>query len=154
MIGASRHKLPSLAFLLGLSGLLPQALAVLIALCPPYAPAAQLAAFFYAALILSFLGGLWWGVAATRPDAPLWIYVVAVVPSLIAFAAGLLGIVRTGSLVQPLMIVGVALLSTPLIDWQLDRRGLVPERWLTMRLILSVGLGGLTLAVALSTRVA
>ena len=58
------HKLPRFAFLLGISGLLPQMLAVAITLHPPHIAFGQFAAFLYAALILSFLGGLWWGIAA------------------------------------------------------------------------------------------
>jgi Protein of unknown function (DUF3429) len=143
-------KLPRLAFLLGLSGLLPQILFAAIILHPPHAALGQFAAFLYAALILSFVGGLWWGVAAANRDAPRWLYVVAVVPSLIALGAGLLWIVRTGSPAQSLIIVGVGLLFAPLVDGQLDRRRLVPTGWLTMRVILSAGLGILTLLVALS----
>jgi Protein of unknown function (DUF3429) len=142
------YKLPRLAFLLGLSGLLPQILFAAIILHPPHAALGQFAAFLYAALIFS--GGLWWGVAAANRDAPRWLYVVAVVPSLIALGAGLLWIVRTGSPAQSLIIVGVGLLFAPLVDGQLGRRRLVPTGWLTMRIILSAGLGILTLLVALS----
>ncbi len=142
------HKLPRLAFLLGLSGLLPQMMAAAISLHPPHAAFGQFAAFLYAALIFSFLGGLWWGIAAVNPAAPRWLYFVAVVPTLIAFSAGLLWIARTGSPAQSLMVVGLGLLLAPLVDWQLDRRRLVPKRWLKMRGILSVGLGILTLLLA------
>jgi Protein of unknown function (DUF3429) len=142
------HKLARLAFLLGLSGLLPQVLAAALALHPPHAAFAHFAAFLYAALILSFLGGLWWGIAAANRDAPRWLFLIAVVPSLIAFGAGLVWIVRTGSPALSLRIIGVGLLVSPTIDWLLHQRGLVPGRWLTMRVILSFGLGILTLAVA------
>ena len=143
------HKLPRVAFLLGLSGLIPQMLAAAITLHPPHAAFGQFAAFLYAALIFSFLGGLWWGIAAVDAAAPRWLYGVAVMPTLIAFGAGLLWIVRTGSAGQSLTIVGIGLLATPIVDWQLDRRGLVPGRWLTMRVILSAGLGALTLMAAI-----
>jgi hypothetical protein len=143
------HKLPRVAFLLGLSGLIPQMLAAAITLHPPHAAFGQFAAFLYAALIFSFLGGLWWGIAAVNAAAPRWLYGVAVMPSLIAFGAGLLWIVRTGSPSQSLVIVGLGLLFAPLVDWQLDRRQLVPKGWLTMRVILSAGLGTLTLLAAI-----
>jgi hypothetical protein len=142
------HRLPRVAFLLGLSGLLPQLLAAAVSLHPPHAAFGQFAAFLYGALILSFLGGLWWGVAATNPNASRWLYGVAVLPSLVAFAAGLLWIARTGSPGQSLLIVGLALLAAPFVDWQLDRRGMVPKGWLSIRVILSTGLGVLTLILA------
>ncbi len=142
------HKLPRLAFLLGLSGLLPQIMAAAIMLHPPHAAFGQFAAFLYAALIFSFLGGLWWGIAAVNPAAPRWLYLAAVLPTLIAFGAGLLWIARTGSPSQSLMIVGAGLFLAPLVDWQLDRQHLVPKGWLTMRLILSFGLGVLTILLA------
>jgi Protein of unknown function (DUF3429) len=142
------HKLPRVAFLLGLSGLLPQLLAGAVSLHPPHAAFGQFAAFLYGALILSFLGGLWWGVAATNPNASRWLYSAAVLPSLIAFAAGLLWIIRSGSPGQSLLIIGFGLLFAPLVDWQLDRRRMVPKGWLAMRIILSTGLGVITLLLA------
>jgi hypothetical protein len=142
------HKLPRVAFLLGLSGLLPQLLAAAVSLHPPHAAFGQFAAFLYGALILSFLGGLWWGIAAANPNASRWLYGVAVLPSLIAFAAGLLWIARTGSPGQSLLAVGLALFAAPFVDWQLDRRAMVPKGWLSMRVILSTGLGVLTLLIA------
>ncbi len=142
------HKLPRLAYLFGLSGLFPQIFTVAITLHPPHAAFGQFAAFLYAALIFSFLGGLWWGIAAANQTAPRWLYFVAVLPTLIAFAAGLSWISRTGSPQQSLMIVGAGLLISPLVDWYLDQRGLVPKGWLAMRITLSAGLGLLTLIAA------
>jgi hypothetical protein len=41
-------------------------------------------AFAYAALILSFLGALWWGLAAAQPArAPEWVWPAGVAPSLL-----------------------------------------------------------------------
>ena len=142
------NKLPRFAFLLGISGLFPQVLAVAITLHPPHLAFGQFAAFLYAALILSFLGGLWWGVAAVNQATPRWLYLVGVVPSLVAFAAGLLWIMRSGSPDQALKIVGVGLLIAPIVDRELARRKLVPKGWLAMRITLSVGLGILTLLAA------
>lgn len=142
------QKLPRLAWVLGLSGLIPQLLASAITLHPPHAAFGQFAAFLYSALILSFLGGLWWGVAAVSANASRWLYVVGVIPSLIAFAAGLLWIMRSGSPAQALTIVGTGLLLAPLVDRELDRQKLVPKGWFAMRLTLSAGLGILTLLAA------
>ena len=145
------HKLPRVASFLGLAGIVPQLLAGLVSLHPPHMAFGQFAAFLYGALILSFLGGMWWGVAATNPNASRWLYFVAVLPTLVAFVAGLLWIVRTGSPGQSLLIVGLGLLFAPLVDWQLHRRGMVPKGWLTLRVILSTGLGVLTLLLAVKS---
>lgn len=142
------QKLPRAAWALGVSGLIPQLLAAAITLHPPHAAFGQFSAFLYGALIFSFLGGLWWGVAAINPKASRWLFVVGVLPSLIAFAAGLLWIMRSGSPGQALTIVGIGLLLAPIVDRELDQRAMVPKGWLAMRTTLSVGLGILTLLAA------
>jgi Protein of unknown function (DUF3429) len=139
--------LPRVAFLLGLSGLLPQIAAVALTFVPWVHGIAIMSGFFYAALIFSFLGGMWWGIAAVHPAVSRWLYVVAVVPSLIAFAGGGLWFVTQG-LSIPLVVIGSGLLASPLVDQRLDRLGLLPRGWLKMRVILSVGLGVLTLVLA------
>jgi hypothetical protein len=72
---------------LGLAGLLPQLLAVLLLTDAELRWTAIAAGFGYAALIFSFLGGVWWGMAFATPSAPKWAYAAAVMPSLIGFAA-------------------------------------------------------------------
>ena len=142
-------KLPRTAFLLGLSGLLPQALAIADTLKPGLVAIGPTSGALYAALIFSFVGGLWWGIAAARPEAPHWLYAVAVMPSLIAFGPLLLWSMNSDPPVVALVIIGSGLLLSPLVDWQLKRLRLVPQGWLTMRIILSVGLGAMTLALAM-----
>ena len=109
---------------------------------------AQAAACFYAALILSFLGGLWWmqalvmGIAAWRP------YLLAVVPSLAAWATLLpwqAGWTWPG---PSLLVLGLLLLGSPLVDRALARSLPMPWSWLQLRFAMATGLGGLTLAVA------
>lgn len=141
-------KLPRLAFALGLSGLIPQLLANGLVLFGSNPKLGLLAGLLYAALILSFLGGLWWGVSATRPDAPHWLFAAAVFPSLIAFGAGFAWI-ADAPMALPYATVGFALLATPLVDRDIQQRGYVPKDWLKMRIILSVGLGLLTLSLAI-----
>ena len=135
---------------LGLAGLLPQLAAVAVVLSGdgPLHFAALSLGYAYAALILSFLGGLWWGIAASRPDAPEWLWVAAVAPSLIA-----LGSAVPWALGEPwpgpsLLILGIALIGALGVDITLARRGLGPSWWISLRLPLSLGLGGLTLALA------
>ncbi|EDX80246.1 hypothetical protein BBAL3_1403 [Brevundimonas sp. BAL3] len=70
-----RPVLPPFARVLGFAGLLPQAAAVAVLILggPDVRFAALSLAYAYAALIFSFLGGVWWGLAAmarggaTRP---------------------------------------------------------------------------------------
>ncbi len=76
--------------LLGLAGLIPfWAFALAIAFGPKaYAPAEARAIEAYGATILSFLGGVHWGVAVAEPRAANWSRLGwGVTPSLIAWAA-------------------------------------------------------------------
>ncbi|AWN36221.1 DUF3429 domain-containing protein [Methylobacterium radiodurans] len=94
----------------------------------------------YGAVIASFLGGIRWGAAAAR-DAGSGDYLLAIVPSLIAWAA------LAAPAPWDLRILGVLVLAWGLIDQDLPRRGLVP-RWLgRLRLVLS-GVAGAALLVA------
>jgi Protein of unknown function (DUF3429) len=142
------HKLSRTAFYLGLSGLIPQIFANYLVLGEFDPKPGLLIGFSYAALILSFLGGLWWGLAAARADASNWVYCAGVCPSLIAFASFVAWL--SGANYQlPYFVVGLALLVTPAIDKILQGKNYVPEGWLRMRLILSIGLGLLTLNLAI-----
>lgn len=144
--------LPHCAQWLGYAGLLPQ-LGVVVTLAAGGNEArfsAVALGYAYASLILSFVGGLWWGLASRdRARAPNWIWVAAVVPSLVALASAIpwaLGFSWPG---PSLVLLGLSLVSTVTIDALLDRRGLCPAGWLALRARLSVGLGALTLLSAL-----
>lgn len=130
---------------LGYAGLLPQVAALLVALDGrDWRWTALAVGFGYAALIFSFLGGVWWGIGVARDDAPGWIFAVAVAPSLIALAAYLPWI---GGYTWPgpsLLVIGACLLLTPLVDRAI---GFLPAGWLELRLRLSLGLGTMTLAL-------
>lgn len=141
---------PTIARLLGFAGLLPHIAVVLVllernnelrffALAMGYA---------HAALILSFLGGIWWGFAARAERAPLWLWVAAVLPSLIALASFLPWATGEPWPGPSLIVIGVALIGSLGVDWQLHRIGLAPEWWLRLRLPLSLGLGTLSIAMA------
>lgn len=94
----------------------------------------------YGAVIASFLGGIRWGAAAAR-NAGNGDYLIAIVPSIIAWAA------LAAPAPWDLRILGVLVLAWGLIDQDLPRRGLVP-RWLgRLRLVLS-GVAGAALLVA------
>jgi hypothetical protein len=75
--------------------------------------------------------------------------VAAVIPSLVALASAIpwaLGDTWPG---PSLVLLGLSLASSVIIDVLLDRRGLCPSGWLALRARLSVGLGALTLLSAL-----
>ena len=137
---------------LGLAGLLPQLAAAAVVFSGDNALhfSALSLGYAYAALILSFLGGLWWGIAAGRPDAPEWLWVAAIAPSLIA-----LGSAVPWALGEPwpgpsMIVLGIALIGALGVDRVIAKRGLVPAWWISLRVPLSLGLGVLTLALGLA----
>ena len=150
-------KVPGAPRWLGLAGVLPQfaCLAYLWSGDGEWAETARIAAGLYAGLILSFLGGTWWGIAAAAPAAEGrgvlgWVWVAAVCPSLIAFAAGLWWIGNQGQPQPALAVLAFALLASPLIDMRLSGMALAPRWWTGLRWPLSVMLGLATLAVAMA----
>jgi hypothetical protein len=46
-----------------------------------------------------------------------------------------------------MQILGISLIAALAVDWRLVRDGLAPRWWLGLRVPLSLGLGGLTLAI-------
>ena len=149
------QSVPALPRWLGLAGLLPQftCVAVLYAGPAEWREAALAIAFAYAALILSFLGGMWWGIAAAAPAAQrrrtlgrLWI--AAVLPSLVALACFLPWALDWAWPEPSLVMLGGALLVTLGVDAKLG--ALAPRWWMTLRVPLSTGLGLATIAAALA----
>jgi Protein of unknown function (DUF3429) len=143
---------PSTPRLLGFAGLLPQLAAgyILLENNNDWRFTALAMAYAYAALIFSFLGGVWWGIGIARPESPRWIYLAAVTPSLIGlalWAPWMLGWTWPG---PELMVLGVCFALSPLIDWRIGRKleGL-PEGWMALRRNLSIGLGTLTVLIGL-----
>ncbi|MEG3166130.1 DUF3429 domain-containing protein [Sphingomonas sp. PB2P19] len=139
---------PPLPLWLGLAGLIPQLLAFIgVAAGEPEGRFTALAlAYAYAALILSFLGGMWWGLAAqARTAVPRWVWVAAVVPSLIALLSALPWAFGDRWPGPSLALLGLALLGSLGVDYRLRAAGLCPAWWLRLRLPLSIGLGLLTL---------
>ncbi len=152
MSRAAPSPLPSFARVLGYAGLLPQAfvLASLLLGGPETRSTALSLAFAYAALIFSFLGGVWWGLAAAaHAPVPRWIWAVAVLPSL--FALGAAWPWATGHIWPgpSLVVLGVLIMSSVLVDLKLRSLGLTPAGWLSLRLPLSIGLGFLTVVAGL-----
>ena len=138
---------PRLPRLLGLAGLLPQLAAVLVLFGrdPATHFTALALAYAYAALILSFLGGLWWGLGARAEHPPAWLWIAAIAPSLVALASAVPWAVGEPWPGPSLIVLGAALLAALVIDREVARRDLAPPWWLALRVPLSVGLGVLTL---------
>ncbi|MFZ4745979.1 MAG: DUF3429 domain-containing protein [Sphingomonas sp.] len=140
--------LPRIALVLGIAGLAPQVWALLATFREADRYIGLAAGYFYAALIFSFLGGLWWGVAASRKDAPEWLYLAAVVPSLIAFATGIPWMTGTEWPGPSLGVLGLAILMSTFVDWTIFRARLIDLNLWRLRLGLSLGLGATTLLLA------
>lgn len=145
---------PQPARFLGFAGLLPQ-IACLVAawLGPPEWRWSALAiGWGYAALIFSFLGGLWWGLASGSPDegrrAPGWLWVAAVVPSLLALGTYVPWVFGKEWPGPSLLVLGVAIIFSILVDARLVT--IRPSWWLSLRLPLSLGLGGATILLGLA----
>jgi hypothetical protein len=150
------HDLPPLskdALWLGYAGLLPQAFAVLLLLDGTEMRwIATAGGYGYAALIFSFLGGLWWAIGMLTPSAPKWIFAAAIAPSLIALATFLPWTWGWSWPGPSLLILSACLVGSPLIDQKIASAVRLPDGWLRLRWHLSLGLGLLTaiLAVAAS----
>lgn len=143
---------PVPAIVLGASGLLPVLIALFVRLAAGSDPDTPLPgmigglALAYSSMILSFLGGIWWGVAsirATAEDQPR-LLVIAVAPSILALI--LYGLSADMPVVCSTAL-GIVIAATPLVDRMLDRKRLVPMWWMNLRLPLSLALGVLTIGL-------
>lgn len=142
---------PKLPRKLGYAGLLPQigVLAVLLSGSQWWRFAALSIGYAYAALILSFLGGMWWGLAARSPErAPAWIWFAAVAPSLLALATFLPWVFGATWPGPSLAVLGLALVTSLFVDRRLVADDLAPAWWMALRVPLSIGLGLLTIITA------
>jgi len=125
--------IPTAARWLGLAGLLPFAAAALAALAPkaPLHALALPALLAYGAVILSFLGGIRWGLAmAAGAEALSARLALSVLPSLLAWLALLLA-PRAGLLLLALGFAAMLLLD--------QRIGYAPPWYPRLRLPLSLG---------------
>lgn len=149
----NQNPLPHAAFILGLAGLLPQVAACILALTnKDLAIYALVSGFAYAALIFSFIGGVWWGQALTTPTPQAWIFVAAVCPSLFSWGSALLMLLNIGWWPYAIGMVAMGLLVSPIIDLQIGKVITQPQTWMKLRWTLSIVLGGLTLTMAIIAR--
>ena len=149
---AGGDPIPRPAWVLGLGGLIPFIVAAAISWAPvaDVRQTALVALAAYAAVILSFLGGVRWG-ALLRDEAALarWTPLgLAVLPSLIAWAALLL----PEAAMLALLFAG--LLLQFVLDARAAMRGELPRWYARLRVILSTGaaasvVAGFVAAIAL-----
>lgn len=143
------HPVPPAARWLGALGLAPQAAMLVILLTgdPASRFSALAMAFAYAALIFSFLGGLWWGLASAAANPPRWLWVAAVMPSLVALALCIPWAIGTTWPGPSMLWMGAAIIASLLVDVRLVAIGIAPSWWIHLRAPLSLVLGGLTIAI-------
>jgi hypothetical protein len=131
---------PRAALWLGLYGLLPSigVLGVMLVL-PEWRGFAAWVGVAYGAVIASFVGGAWWGLACARAPAESLArhLLFAIVPSLVAWPAVLVP-PATGYLALALLF----LVLLPM-DRRLQGDGSAPPWWLRLRRPLSLGMAGL-----------
>ena len=135
--------LPPFAIVLGLAGLLPFILCSLgaLSLSSDGSTRSLLALVAYGATILAFLGGVHWGFALDGSDTPSERvqrarFGLGVLPSLIGWAAMLItfiGLPTTG-----LLVLTAGFIATTVVEAQATRRGLMPQRYMLLRWVLSV----------------
>ena len=131
--------------ILGYAGLFPQIAAVATCVFAGDSDVGPMFAFGYAALILSFLGGIWWGFAMRTGTHQGRIATLAVLPSLFGALLILLSIAHILPLGLALVLMGSAVIMTLLIDRRLVSDDIAPAGWMALRVPLSVGLGALTI---------
>lgn len=134
------------AFLLGYAGLLPAFFCLLVAAFgpPEWHAFALRGGALYAGLILSFLGGTWWGLASKAPaKQAMSLYAIAVIPTLAAFA--LLLVLSPWRLV----LLGALIALTLVVDRLLVQLRLAPDHWMKLRVPLSIGLSAATIGLGL-----
>lgn len=145
---------PRPALVLGLAGLIPFAAAYVMTIAGPQdlRPQAALALAAYGAVILSFLGGIHWGMAmaassggasSSRDTELPRQLVIAVLPSLSGWAALLLP--------QPagLWLLTASFLAMFALDVAVTAQGLFPRWYPALRLPLSAGATACLMAGAL-----
>ena len=140
------RRLPSIAVILGVAGLIPFIGCGLGAVSPTVDADRYMAALLgYGAVILAFLGAVHWGFVLEDPEpdpvarparrdaARL---VLGVIPALIGWAALLTPIVLTAEVGLAVLIAGH--IATVVTEAHLRRRGLVPPGYMLLRWALSV----------------
>ncbi|MEM1020652.1 MAG: DUF3429 domain-containing protein [Pseudomonadota bacterium] len=136
---------------LGLAGLLPVIAGTAVAWFDTSQDIRLIATavtLLYGGLILSFIGGAWWGLASQAGMFQWGVFILSVIPSLYAWPAvawSWLDASYAGS--AWLLTAGFAL--TLPVDRLLMRHGTAPDWWLSLRLPLSLSMALLFLLLGL-----
>ena len=138
--------LPSLAIVLGVAGLIPFAVLGVFALGQG-ADRSAIALCDYAAVILTFLGGVHWGFALAEPAgagerARLGL---GVVPSLVGWV-GLLLVTAVG-INAGLVVLILGFIGTIMVERRAAEAGLMPPGYLGLRYALSAAVLGMLVLV-------
>ena len=130
--------MPKIALILSLAGALPFVAGAAVLWTGPaaYAPSALQALITYAAVILSFLGGIQWGigvsVSETAPRSAQSLFLLSVVPALLAWA--MLFIDTSGArLLVAIFLFGFVWL----IDALLHLQALIPDWFFRLRCLIT-----------------
>ncbi|MBD3802131.1 MAG: DUF3429 domain-containing protein [Rhodobacteraceae bacterium] len=125
-------KIPGLALLLGLAGLIPFVWGVLVvqtgAMMLPGMADPRVAVLAYALMIFCFMAGCLWGFAAKGEWTPGYAISIAPVLYFILFAG-------FGMPINFVLLIGFVLLLP--LDWVFSSRGLAPGWWMKLRLVLT-----------------
>lgn len=133
--------IPRSALILGLLGVLPFLWGALTTVLPnlgasalPYMNARLIGPFvqlWYGAIILSFMSGVLWGFATKAEGWQVWGYALSTVPALFCFFFVGAGADNSADM----LIVGFAGLLG--LDYLFSRRGLTPDWWMQLRILLT-----------------
>lgn len=134
---------------LGYAGLAPPLLMLASVGLDPTARWIVLAAGFgYAAVIFSFLGGIWWGLALSSQTSPRWVWFAAVTPSLVSFLLFVPWIFGWEWPRPSMIVLTILIAASPLMDRAMFKPSQLPTGWLSLRVRLSIGLACLTLILS------
>jgi hypothetical protein len=144
----TEKRLPPMAIILSVAGLLPFFAAALYAARGDTATLnTAMPLLTYGAVVLGFIGAIHWGFVLAAPEqepAQLSRLTLGVVPGLVGWGAVMLGLYRQSFLALALMIVafvGTAIIETRGRHWEL-----VPPSYMLMRWILTIVVSLLLLA--------
>ncbi len=145
-----QKSLPPLALFLTLAGILPfAALGIAAVGDPPETAAiATRGLVGYGGVILSFLGGVHWGLTLDEPERARFVrarLTLGVLPALVGWAAIFVSLASEPALGLAILIAGF--IGTVVIEWRGHKRGLVPGGYMLMRWIASVVVIALLTAV-------
>lgn len=87
---------------------------------------------------------IWWGLAAAQlQDAPVWVWPIGVLPSLLSLAVGISWAAGIAQLPALLAILAAGIAGSVFVDLQLYRLAMCPRDWFSLRLQLSLSLAAL-----------